>query len=127
MFDFLIEGGLQFTLTLTALLLINILLIGRNTSFLYAGKFKNAAEANLLISYVLYLGVFTLTIGILGQLVGLYEAFIAIEQIGDISPALLAGGLRVSSITTLYGFGIFVFAYISWMLLKWKAKDYSNS
>lgn len=55
------------------------------------------------LNYVRELGLLALALGILGQLIGLFEAFKAIEMMGDVSPALLAGGLKVSSITTLYG------------------------
>jgi len=126
MIDFLIEGGLLFTMTLTTLLLANILLIARNLSFIYTNKSKSSLDAMMWINYVKYLGILALTISILGQLIGLYSAFEAIEKMGDIPPNLLAGGLRVSSITTLYGFGIFVFSYFVWMLLKIKANDYEK-
>lgn len=56
-------------------------------------------------------------IGILGQLIGLMEAFSAIERAGDVSPAILAGGLKVSMITTLYGIFIYMLSIIIWFLL----------
>lgn len=54
--------------------------------------------------------LFALVFGILGQLVGLVGAFQAIEEVGEVSQALLAGGLKVSSYTSLYGFFIFLLA-----------------
>ena len=62
--------------------------------------------------WVKELGILALTVGILGQLIGLYTAFNAMEQTPDISPAMLAGGLKVSTITTLYGFLIFIVSLI---------------
>jgi biopolymer transport protein ExbB/TolQ len=56
--------------------------------------------------------------GILGQLIGLYMAFVAIEQAADISPAIVAGGLKVSMITTLYGVFIYLFSILLWFLLS---------
>ena len=41
--------------------------------------------------------------GILGSFIGLYSAFDFIQQVGDVSPAILAGGLRVALICTIYG------------------------
>ncbi len=41
--------------------------------------------------------------GILGSFIGLYSAFEFIQQIGDVSPSILAGGIRVALICTLYG------------------------
>ena len=49
------------------------------------------------LTYVKSVGLFTMITGILGQLIGLLDAFKAIEQMGDISPAMLAGGLKVST------------------------------
>lgn len=55
------------------------------------------------IELVKELGYAALSLGIIGQLLGLYDAFRAIEIMGKVSPALIAGGLKVSSIPTLYG------------------------
>jgi hypothetical protein len=46
--------------------------------------------------------------GILGQVLGLFAAFQGIEQMGEVSQAMLAGGLKVSSYTTIYGLIIFI-------------------
>lgn len=69
------------------------------------------------------IGLFGLIFGILGQLIGLYEAFDAIQQIGDISPALVAGGLKISLITTLYGFVIFLIAQLIWLVFQYTKKE----
>jgi len=76
------------------------------------------------LNYVRELGLLGLALGILGQLIGLFEAFKAIEIIGDVSPALLAGGLKVSSITTLYGLLGFIISRLYLMAGQArKAKD----
>lgn len=56
-------------------------------------------------------GLLALVVGAFGQFIGLYDAFSAIEQIGTVSQAMLMDGLKVSSITTLYGFVIFIIVY----------------
>lgn len=48
-------------------------------------------------------GLLALALGVLGQLIGLFDAFRAIEAMGGVSPEMLAAGLKVSSITTIYG------------------------
>ena len=73
------------------------------------------------------IGVFALVVGILGQLLGLYDAFSVIEQMGDVTPALLAGGLKVSMITTLYGILIFLVSYLIWFALDYMAKSKESS
>jgi hypothetical protein len=57
-------------------------------------------------------GVFALAWGVLGQVIGLLGAFQAIEAMGEVSQAILAGGLRVSSYTTIYGLIIFIISRI---------------
>jgi hypothetical protein len=68
------------------------------------------------IGYGKSIGLFALITGILGQLIGLYDAFSAIEKAGDISPAMVYGGLKVSMITTLYGITIYLISIIIWGL-----------
>ncbi len=75
------------------------------------------------ISYVKSVGLFALIIGILGQLIGLYQAFMGIEAMGSVSSAMLAGGLKVSMITTLYGLFIYVLSYIIWFALSFALKN----
>lgn len=54
------------------------------------------------------LGLLALAFGFFSQLLGLYGAFEAIEAAGGVSTAMLAGGLKVSSITSLYGTMIYL-------------------
>jgi len=54
-------------------------------------------------AWVKEIGLLALITGIIGQLIGLYSAFVAVEQVGDVSIGILMGGLKVSSITTIYG------------------------
>ena len=42
-------------------------------------------------------------LGFLGTVVGMVQAFDAIEQAGDISPTLVAGGIKVALLTTVFG------------------------
>lgn len=67
------------------------------------------------------LGLLALAIGALGQMIGLFGAFEAIESAGGVSQAMLAGGLKVSSITTIYGLLIYVIS-----LLLRTAKHWNN-
>ncbi|WP_350216827.1 MotA/TolQ/ExbB proton channel family protein [Ekhidna sp.] len=50
--------------------------------------------------------------GVLGQLIGLFSSFEAIQQMESVSPAILAGGLKVSMITTIYGSVIYIIALL---------------
>ncbi len=43
------------------------------------------------------------SLGFLGTVVGMIQAFDAIQQAGDISPNIVAGGMKVALITTVGG------------------------
>jgi biopolymer transport protein ExbB/TolQ len=69
------------------------------------------------IRHIRSFGLFGMITGILGQLIGLYQAFAVIEEVGDISLSLLMGGLKVSMITTFYGIFIFLLSLLIWFIL----------
>lgn len=73
---------------------------------------KKAAK----LKHIKTIGTFGLVTGILGQLIGLSAAFDAIERAKDISPNLIAGGLKVSTIVTLYGLLIFLLSLLLWFI-----------
>jgi biopolymer transport protein ExbB/TolQ len=110
-------GGPLFMGILTTLLVV--LLAVSIYFFLNIASGKAYEKKNFIhqLTYIKSVGLFTMITGILGQLIGLLEAFKAIEQVGDISPAILAGGLKVSMITTLYGIFIYLFSILIWFLL----------
>jgi biopolymer transport protein ExbB/TolQ len=68
------------------------------------------------LKHIKTIGLFGLIFGIFGQLIGLYQAFGAIEQMGSVSPALLMGGLKVSMIPTFYGIFIYMISLILWFV-----------
>ncbi|MHA7111124.1 MotA/TolQ/ExbB proton channel family protein [Sunxiuqinia elliptica] len=70
------------------------------------------------VGLILLFGSLAVVTGLLGQAIGLMMAFSAIQVAGDVSPALLAGGLRVSLIAPVYGLIIFVLSLIIWGVLK---------
>ncbi len=43
------------------------------------------------------------SLGFLGTVVGMVQAFDAIQQAGDISPTVVAGGMKVALLTTIFG------------------------
>jgi len=54
---------------------------------------------------------------VLGQLIGLFSAFSAIESAQDVSPAIIAGGLKISMITSLTGIFIYLLSIVLWFFL----------
>ena len=43
------------------------------------------------------------SLGFLGTVIGMVMAFDKIQQAGDISPTVVAGGMKVALITTIFG------------------------
>lgn len=98
MFELFVMGGPLF------MSLITLAFLGAVVSAIRGGiALSGKTPALHYINYVKHFGLLALVLGVLGQLIGLYSAFSAIEQAGDVSQALLAGGLKVSAITTLWG------------------------
>lgn len=122
MTDLYYMGGPLFMGILT-LLFLTILSMGVFRAIqIYKGSIDHETTFRHRLKNIKALGLFTLIVGIFAQLLGLYDAFTAIEQAGMISPALLAGGLKVSMITTLYGMAIFLVSYLLWWGLDFSLK-----
>ena len=43
------------------------------------------------------------SLGFMGTVIGMVQAFDKIQQVGDISPTVVAGGMKVALITTIFG------------------------
>ncbi len=110
MIDLFYEGGILFMGMLTLIFLCMLVSAILNYLQLFNGKEVSDFQLNAVKS----IGLFALVIGVLGQLIGLFSAFEAISQMEEISQAMLAGGLKVSSITTIYGILISLVAYVIW-------------
>lgn len=102
---------------LTIIFFIILAIAIYNLVIILRGDFKNINETRNKLKYLKSLGLFAFITGILGQLLGLFNALGAIEQAMDISPAVIAGGLKISMITPIYGILILLFSYIFWIIL----------
>jgi hypothetical protein len=118
MFELFYSGGPLFMGILTLIFMGMITVAIINGFPVIRREVVDLAMTARKISYIKSVGLFALIIGILGQLIGLFDAFQAIEQAGDVSPALVAGGFKVSMITTLYGFFIYTFSFLVWFGLS---------
>jgi hypothetical protein len=70
------------------------------------------------LDFILMFGSLSFILGLLAQAIGMFQAFEIIQQIEDISPSLVAGGLRVSMIAPLYGAFWFIFSIPAWVILR---------
>ena len=113
-----VMGGMLFMSVLFSILVAIVILtiLGIIKAFGKASRYsillKNVVQA------IRFAGGFAAVWGVLGQGIGIYQACIAIQEMEDVSPALLAGGFQVSMITALYGIIIFLLSYILWFILK---------
>ncbi len=115
MLDLFYQGGPLFMgmLTLVFMVMISVSIV--NGLRVFMSKDQDAETMERKIGYTRSIVLFALITGLLGQLIGLFSAFQAIE-LGDIevSPALLAGGFKVSMITTIYGICIYALSFLIW-------------
>ena len=85
-----------------------------------AGKsvLGNRGSVKNWLGYIKSLGLFAFVLGMLGQFIGLFQAFGVIGSGVEISPAMMASGVKVSMVTSIYGMIIFLVAYLIWFTLK---------
>lgn len=112
--DLFFMGGTLFMSILSILLVVMIAWILYHFIAAYKSKPLNLEMLLRRMGYGKSIGLFAMITGIFGQLIGFYEAFSVIELAGDISPAMVYGGIRVSMITTLYGISIYLISLILW-------------
>jgi flagellar motor component MotA len=126
MFELFYIGGPLFMGILTFLFFIILAIAVYHLVIILKNDFKDINESRKKLKYIKSLGLFAFITGIMGQLMGLYNAFGAIEKAMDISPPILAGGLKVSMITTIYGALIFLISYLLWIILDYVASTKKN-
>jgi len=114
--DLFYQGGPLFMSILTILLVIMTVWIVYHLVRVFQSQQLNREKVLRKLKYGRSIGLFALIVGILGQLIGFYEAFSVMERVGEISPALVYGGIKVSMITTLYGIIIYLFSIALWFV-----------
>jgi len=101
--DRLNEGGPFFMYPILIILIIIIILTVK-------GILQREKDNSKTIALLSSIGFFVVAWGVLGQTIGLIGAFDSIQAVGDISMEVLAGGLKVSLLTTLFGVVTFLFS-----------------
>jgi len=109
-FSRLDEGGPLFMYTTLILLIVIIALLIRG--------FVKPTTRDKTITLVSSISLFVLVWGFLGQMLGLIGAFDAIEAAGDISPAILAAGLKIAILSPLFGMFVFLIARVGIIILN---------
>lgn len=119
MFDFLIIGGMfgMALITICAILVL-ILTVVKGYDVFAKGNINNKG-----LTGILFFGSLAPLIGIIWQMIGIMQAFTAIQEAADISPAIVMDGMKVSMYAPLYGLIVLFFSAILWFFLKWKIES----
>jgi MotA/TolQ/ExbB proton channel family len=115
--DFHLIGGLPFMviLTFSLLAIFGCIVLSFIRSEDQQQKWHEAIKQ---------LGGFALAWGAFSTLVGLYQAFEDLSTMQEMLPLnVIMGGLKVALITTLYGFGIFLFSQAFLLVRKATKKE----
>jgi biopolymer transport protein ExbB/TolQ len=112
----LFEGGPAF-MSVIYLMWIAVIILTIRFLVIYS-KDKQSLKLKRSNEAILFLGSLTFLIGIFGQTIGIFGALSSIQAAGNIAPALIAGGLRVSMLTTMYGFGLILISGITWFIFR---------
>ncbi len=104
-----IDGGPVFTTVIFVCLLVVLAL------FVVAIlKKENHEKAVLLMKHI---GWFAVAWGFMGRTFGLIHAFDLVEASGELTPSLLADGLKMALVDPLFGILVFVVARLGIILL----------
>ncbi|MBN2635761.1 MAG: MotA/TolQ/ExbB proton channel family protein [Prolixibacteraceae bacterium] len=120
------EGGPLFMGILTGILVIMIAWAIYHFLPVLLKKEIDSSNIKSRLRYIKTIGSFAMVTGLLGQLIGLIQIFDIIERMGDISPSIVSGGLKVSLIPTVYGILIFLFSLLLWIAVDFVASNKSK-
>ena len=115
------EGGALFM----SLILIFLLVVAFHTAvtFMQPDQNKNATIRKIQTS-----GTIALALGVGGTLIGLISALEFISQAGSVAPSIMAGGLRVSLLSSVFGlltFALSRLAVLVILILKPEQPDHA--
>ena len=115
---FMDGGPVMMSLILISLVLsIIFLILG------FVNLKKNPIKSKKMLNLVGHSGLLGLVLGFFGSILGLIAGFDAIESVGDISSGVLAGGIKISLLTTLFGSFVFIVSRIGMIILRSLQKD----
>ncbi|ALO14637.1 hypothetical protein L21SP5_00970 [Salinivirga cyanobacteriivorans] len=117
MFKHWIEGGPFFMSLVYIMWIIVIVFVVKSVINYFSPK---ATEKFLLrqTSWILFFGSLAFLTGIFAQMVGFYEAMHVLQEGGDVSPKLIAGGFKVSLLAPMYGFFLLLLSALYWFLYR---------
>ncbi|WP_298533598.1 MotA/TolQ/ExbB proton channel family protein [uncultured Algibacter sp.] len=79
---------------------------------------KNVSKSKKMTALASDISILGLVFGLLGSIIGMIMAFDAIEALGDVSQGMMASGLKVAFLTTVFGCVTFILPRIGIIILK---------
>lgn len=118
MYKLFVEGGMEFMSILTLEFLAMLVLVVYHGMSIQTKSLEVDSNLYNRLGQIKSIGLLALVTGIFAQLLGLYFAFEAISAVGEVSADILAKGLKISMIPTLYGGVIFITSYLLYFVLE---------
>ena len=117
--DRFVEGGPFFMSLILICFILSVYFLIKGFSTLN----KNTAKSNTMRNLAADASLLGLVIGFLGSIIGMISAFDAIEGFDQMNSAIIAGGLKVSFLTTVFGTLTFILVRIGIIILKMRQKS----
>lgn len=113
------DGGPVFMIPLVLFMGVILLLL-----LLTLGGKRDGSKMSKLISHI---SLFALVWGILGSTLGLITAFDAMEAIDNVATPIVAGGLKVALLSTLFGCIAFLVGRAAMFIIALRADNTSSN
>ena len=120
MFDFIKTGGTVGVSIIIIFGITSVVLFGVGLNYLLSKKSYKTEHFERIREYILLFGSLSFLTGCASQLLGFYEAFIAIKEAADIAPYIVMEGFLVSCIAPLCGLTFLSLSFVLWYVLKMK-------
>lgn len=120
--DRFMEGGPFFMTLILMSLVLSIFFLVKG----FLNLKNNSEKPKKILRLVSDVSLLGLVLGFLGSVIGLIEAFDAIENFDNVNSAMIAGGLKVSFLTMVFGSFVFVISRIGILILRSMIKEPST-
>ncbi|RNC87050.1 MAG: hypothetical protein ED556_06400 [Winogradskyella sp.] len=115
--DRLAEGGPMMYVILIAFILSLVFIV-----MAFVKRKSNTEQSLKMMNLSAEASILSLVLGCLGSVAGIIQLFDMVEALGNVSPELFSGGLKVSLLTIIFGLFSFTVARIAILAYKWSSK-----
>ena len=112
--DRFMEGGPLFMFLILICLILALICI----VIAFLNVKKDEVKSKKMTSLASDISILGLVFGLLGSIIGMIMAFDAISALGDVSQGMMASGLKVAFLTTVFGCITFILPRIGIIILK---------